>query len=178
MIGFWRETPEGDLDNVFHAPQTLDGLEILSDVVYQQGMTTPAIRAYADGQTDNLSLTLQDDPLSLTLLVDARAVVHATCGVLPVCSLEIPAAYYADALKRMGVTFRVGPLLTDSEQLHAALPKEPGYAWSWVTKPDGSTWEETTHIAEVAEQAQFFRPPVLVEGWLKLIPADTDTSSD
>jgi hypothetical protein len=84
--------------------------------------------------------------------------------------MEIPSAYYADALKHLGVTFRVSPLLTDSEQLHAALPKEAGYVWSWVSKTDGSTWEETGHIADVTEHAHFFKPPKIVEGWLKLTP--------
>jgi hypothetical protein len=72
----------------------------------------------------------------------------------------------------MGVTFRVGPLVTDSEQLHAALPKEPGYAWSWITKPNGSTWDETPKITDATEQAHFFKPPKIVEGWLKLTPSD------
>ncbi|HEY5752884.1 MAG TPA: hypothetical protein VIT21_07040, partial [Chthoniobacterales bacterium] len=120
LVGFWKETVEGELDNVFHAPQTLEDLNIVPDVTYQEGRTTPCIRAYTVGVTDNLSVTLQDDPLALTMLMDPRGIVHATSGLLPVYKLEIPAAYYADALKRMGVTFRVSPLLTDAEQLHAA----------------------------------------------------------
>jgi hypothetical protein len=106
------------------------------------------------------------------MLLDPRCVVHATCGVLPVRSLEIPSAYYAGALKRMGVTFRLSPILTDSERLHAALPKEAGYVWSWVTKPNGSTWAETTDIVDATEHALFFKPPKIVEGWLKLTPKD------
>ena len=93
-------------------------------------------------------------------------------GVLPVYKLEIPATYYADALKRMGVTFRVSPLLTDAEQLHAALPKEAGYVWSWVARANGSTWEETALIVDATEHAHFFTPPKIVEGWLKLTPQD------
>jgi hypothetical protein len=104
--------------------------------------------------------------------MDPRGEIHATYGILPVYKLEIPSTYYADALKRMGVTFRVGPLVTDSEQLHAALPKEPGYAWSWITKPNGSTWDETPKITDATEQAHFFKPPKIVEGWLKLTPSD------
>jgi hypothetical protein len=170
LIGFWKEMADGELDNVFHAPQTLDDLKIGEDVTFKQGRTTPCIQAYTAGVTDNLSLTVQDDPLALTMLMDPRGVIHATCGILPVYKLEIPSAYYADALKHMGVTFRVSPLLTDAEQLHAALPKEAGYAWSWVTKPNGSTWEETVSIADATEHAHFFKPPKIVEGWLKLTP--------
>ena len=75
-------------------------------------------------------------------------------------------------LKRLAVTFRVSPILTDSEQFHAAAPKEPGYVWSWVTKPNGSTWEETGNIVEATEHAHFFSPPKIVERWLKLTPKD------
>jgi hypothetical protein len=170
LVGFWKETAGGELDNVFHAPQTLDDLKISKDVTYTEGRITPCIRAHVGGATDNLSLTLQDDPLALTMLVDPRGVVHATCGLLPVYQLEIPSAHYADALKRMGVTFRVSPLLTDAEQLHVALPKEAGYVWSWVTRPDGSHWEETGVIVDATEHAHFFKPPKIVEGWLKLTP--------
>jgi hypothetical protein len=174
LVGFWKETADGELDNVFHAPQTLKDLKIDQAVTFREGLTTPCIRAYAEGVTDNLSVAAQDDPLALTMLMDPRGVVHATCGILPVNKLEIPSAYYADALKRMGVTFRVGPLVTDSEQLHAALPKEAGYAWSWITKPNGSTWEETTTIVDATEHTHFFKPPKIVEGWLKLTPKDED----
>jgi hypothetical protein len=173
LVGFWTESGDG-LDNVFNAPQTLDGLELNADVTWRPGMTTPAIRAYAEGQTDDLTLALQDEPVELTLLLDPRGVVHATSGVLPVRQLQIPSAYYADALRQMGVTFRVGPLLTDSERLYAAVPREPGFTWSWVTRPNGSTWLETTEMADATEHAEFFNPPLLVEGWLKLVPSDTN----
>ena len=137
LVGFWKETAEGELDDVFHAPQTLDDLRIGEDVTYQEGRATPCIRAYTSGVTDNLSVTLQDDPLVLTMLMDPRGVVHATSGVLPAYKLEIPAAYYADALKRMGVTFRVSPLLTDSEQLYAACRKRPDTCGPGSPDPTG-----------------------------------------
>lgn len=173
MVGFWKETAAGDLDNVFHAPQTLNDVEINGDVIYKPGRTTPCIRPRT-ADADDLSLTLKDDPLALTILMDPRAVIHATSGILPVYKLEIPSVYYAHALRTMGVTFRVSPILTDAEQLHAAVPKEAGYVWSWITRCDGSTWEETATITDATEHAHFFKPPKIVEGWLKLTPGDKD----
>jgi hypothetical protein len=172
LIGFWKEADDGELDNVFHSPQTTEGLNLPPDIVYQPGSTTPCIKAYSSATPDNLSLRIQGDPLNLTLLLDPRGVVHATSGVLPVQQLEIPSHYYSPALKRMGVTFRVGPILTDSERLYAALPKEPGFAWSWVTKLNGATWQETGNIVEATPRAEFFRDPSLVDGWFKLTPTD------
>lgn len=174
LVGFWKERSDDELDNVFHSPQTLKDVDISDDVLFKPGRTTTCIRPYSSSTDDNLSLTLEDDPFALTMLMDPRGVVHATTGILPVYKLEIPPAYYADALKSMGVTFRVSPLLTDAEQLHAAMPKEAGYAWSWISKRDGSTWEETATIADATEQAHFFKPPKIVEGWLKLKPDDKE----
>ncbi len=161
LVGFWKETAEGELDNVFYVPQTLDRLTMAA-----------GLQGYTSETEHNLSLTLRDEPLGLTMLMDPRGVVHATSGVLPVSKLEIPSAYYADVLKRMKVTFRVGPIITDSEQLHAAVPKEPGHEWSWVARRDGSSWDETKNkdIVDATEHAHFFSPPKIVEGWLKLTP--------
>ncbi len=170
LIGFWKETAAGELDNVFHAPQTIEGLNLPPDVVYKPGLTTPCIEVFSQDSPHNLSLRIQDDPLGMTLLMDPRGVVHATCGVLPVQQLQIPSRYYSSALKQIGVTFRVGPILTDSEQLHAALPKEPGFAWSWVTKLNGSTWQETSDIVDATPRAEFFLNPLLVDGWFRLVP--------
>jgi hypothetical protein len=170
LVGFWKETAEGELDNVFNAPQTLDSSKIEEEVTYQDGRTTPCIRALGAGAWNNLSLTLQDDPLALTILMDPRGVLHATSGLMPVYQLEIPSAYYADALSRMAVTFRISPVLTDAEQFHAALPKEAGNVWSWLTRPNGSTWDETNTIVDATEHAHFFKVPEIVEGWLKLTP--------
>ena len=174
LVGFWEETGEGELDNVFHAPQTLDDVDVSDDVLYKPNRTSPCIRPHADKQSDNLRLTLQDEPRALTILMDPRGVIHATSGILPVSQMEIPPAYYADALKSMGVTFRVSPLLTDAEELHAAVPKEPGYKWSWVTKSNADTWAEPATIADATEQAHFFKPPKIVEGWLKLTPDERE----
>ena len=171
LVGYWKETPDGDLDNVFHTPLTPDDLQILKDFDYDKPSPAhPCIRARRPGVADEFGLALADDPQTLTLLMDPRGVVHATCGVLPVSQLEIPSAYYPETLKHIGVTFRVSPWLTDSEQLHAAVPKEAGYEWSWVTKPSGSTWNETGNIVDATEHVHFFRPPQIVEGWLKLTP--------
>jgi hypothetical protein len=172
LIGFWKEADDGELDKVFHSPQTIEGLNLPADIMYQPGRTTPCIKAYSSATPDNLTLRIQDAPLELTLLLDPRGVVHATSGVLPVQQLQIPSQYYSPALKRMGVTFRVGPILTDSEQLYAALPKEPGFAWSWVTKLSGATWQESPNIVEATPRAEFFRDPTLVDGWFKLTPTD------
>ena len=114
------------------------------------------------------SLSLADEPLKLTLLVDPRGTVHARTGILPTKVLDIPSAQYADVLKSMAVTFLTSPILTERNKPHLPLPPEPGYAWSWITTTDGAHWNETSDIAATSPAAKFHPHPQLVEGWLKL----------
>jgi hypothetical protein len=64
------------------------------------------------GRSDNYIKLKFDYPsytsLNLTLLMDPRGHVHATTGLLPTATIELPAEFYAAALSRMAVTFRAG----------------------------------------------------------------------
>jgi hypothetical protein len=105
-------------------------------------------------------------PVRLTMLLDPRGSVHATTGVLPVKEISIPASIYAGALNGIGVTFLTTPLLADHEAPAPALPREPGYAWSWVAR-SGNTWQ--TCDARLPGTVPALVPPTrIVEGWLKL----------
>ena len=54
------------------------------------------------------------------------------------------------------------------------LPKEAGYAWSWLTQASGN-WSETTNIKPVQLNASFANKQTLQGGWLKLKPASEDS---
>jgi hypothetical protein len=113
----------------------------------------------------------------LTMLVDPRAAIHATTGILPTKSIEIPPDFYADALANMAVTFLTAPLLTSAHKLAIPLPKEEGFAWSWITNEEGQ-WAESDKIATVNPRAAFDYPPVVVEeGWLQLKPEQEEEDS-
>ncbi|GAB2882833.1 hypothetical protein GCM10027074_59110 [Streptomyces deserti] len=79
---------------------------------------------------------------TVTLLTDPRAAVHATTDILPVSSVHVPQQYTAQALARMAVCFRTGPLLapTTPDPRTAVMP-HPATAtgtWTW-TEPTGTT---------------------------------------
>jgi hypothetical protein len=82
---------------------------------------------------------------TLCLLVDPRGVVHATSGVSPVKTIDIPAHQYQPALRAMEVTFLTTPLLTDRGTVRVTLPDEPGLAWSWLERGPAGWDEWTTH---------------------------------
>ena len=132
LVGYWVETP-GGFDDVFNAP--------LSDPV-----DDPGIRTHAGGEISILQSP--DSPAqTLTMLVDPRGSLHATCGVLPVKTIGIPAEQYADALGRIEVTFPAGPILSSPRDVEVPLPAGREDAWSWVEAiPAGwrRTWTQPT----------------------------------
>ncbi len=114
-------------------------------------------------------------PRTLTLLLDPRGSVHASTGILPVKEISIPAHMYADAVGRLAATFLTAPLLTTSDPARRGdqagipappLPREPGYAWSWVARGrDG--WVKGNLPAQGAPAA-LTPASGIVDGWLSL----------
>jgi hypothetical protein len=119
---------------------------------------------------DPLCHALDDSPVKLTLLLDPRGVVHATSGILPAKAISIPPDQYADALKRLAVTFLTAPVLTETGKINLPLPEEPGYVWCWVDKAHG-TWEDVEDIGRPKTNATWGAAQEVVEGWLKLTPS-------
>lgn len=89
----------------------------------------------------------------VTLLLDPRAAVHATTGLIPVKEVNLPQSLVEDPLSNIEVGFRVGPLLTAVRETPAQAGQTPAYPnavsypapaeqngqWSW--------WEPTTAAA-------------------------------
>lgn len=160
LIGYWIETGNGDLGEDFHAPQ--------ADNDEPNRVTHDNIVVHQEGLPAQLTQALADSPQILTMLVDPRGSVHATTGILPTKAIHIPAYHYAAALRNLEVTFLTAPVLTDRGQIDLPLPGEPGYAWSWLEREDG-TWA-TSPIGAVSDQATFASRE-LREGWIRLTPA-------
>jgi hypothetical protein len=104
----------------------------------------------------NLHLSLDMEPQVVTMLVDPRARVHATSGILPTKSINIPPDQYAPALQAIEVSFLSAPILTPRQTdpkhlvIDLPLPQEAGYDWTWVEKegsfsyPKGDTAPENS----------------------------------
>lgn len=76
-----------------------------------QGYVHPIGAPGADGP-NYLALRPDAAPAPITMLVDPRAGVHATTGVVPVVRADLPGPFVARALRRLEVTFRLEPALT------------------------------------------------------------------
>jgi hypothetical protein len=132
----------------------------------------PALQPIGSGR-GVIGLTLDGSTEAyVSMLVDPWAAVHATSAILPVVSVAVPPALVADALGRMDLSFRAGPLLTTQRATDAgtalAVPAPAGRgSWTW-TDPSGAS------IPLVAPDtlARFDgAPPVLRWGRLDLAAA-------
>lgn len=108
------------------------------------------------------------------MLVDPRAQIHATTGILPTKAIDIPSDQYAAVLETLEMTFLMTPILEGASRLTMPLPKEAGYTWSWikeVTQEAQTSWEVDPVIAPTTGQAVAgYTPQTIQEGWLRLNP--------
>ncbi len=118
---------------------------------------------------DDLQQSIDAAPTTLTMLVDPRGPVHATCGILPSKSIRIPDQLFAPALRSLAATFLTAPLLGPEDAIHIPLPTDADGEWSFVAKV-GEEWLETAReaIHELPADARFEHPNVLREGWLRV----------
>ncbi len=127
-----------------HLPQLNDGLAGFWDA-----------EASDSGQWVNssstISLSLAGESKKITMLVDPHGVVHATSGVLPVKTINIPAEYYTQALKKISVTFQVSSVLTPKDYLQMSLPTEEGYQWSFIENEGANGWKNIPDMITVCE---------------------------
>lgn len=109
--------------------------------------------AYLKAIGTGFTLTTGGTPQYLTLLADPRALVHAISDILPVSVFTVPVEFVTAALSRMEVSFRLGPVLTDLQDVTGADGQAvPGWSlprpsarhgvWSWVEPTDTGDWQD------------------------------------
>ncbi len=108
----------------------------------------------------------------LLMLLDPRAGVHVTTGILPTQFVQIPAEQYADTLRGLEVAFLTTPVLKPLSGLALPLAAESGYTWSWVEEAQAagtSQWVVTPDVDAPAAGAVWqYTPQTATEGWLRL----------
>jgi hypothetical protein len=125
-----------------------------------------------DKKCDFLYQSIDDPPLTVSMLIDPRGVVHAATGILPIKAIRIPPHQYASALKEFQMTFLTAPVLAGrvggTGETTVGLPviDPPGYEWSWLEQR-GDDW-----ISPAIQARDLFTPfagPTEIrEGWLTL----------
>jgi len=115
-----------------------------------------------------VELTLNGPALTFTAIVDPRAPVHVTTGVLPTVTMQIPPDQYLRAMQQLAVTFTARPLLAGQLGLSIPLPAEAGFSWAWVAAGTAPAPLAPPTAADVPSYG--YSPQQLLEGWLDLIP--------
>ncbi|KUZ80128.1 hypothetical protein [Burkholderia ubonensis] len=130
---------------------------------------------------------LAQQSLPLLMLIDPRAPVHATTGILPTQSLLIPPDLAAAAVSRLEMSFPVAPILRPASlrmpstptaepvgRLVLPIPSESGYAVSFLEQDQGDGrphWITVSDIGRPPGGAVWnYTPQTLTEGWLRLNP--------
>lgn len=119
-----------------------------------------------DAQT--LEVMLNATPVAITFLMDPRAAVHATTGLLPVESIAVPPDQYGAATERLQISFDTHPVLAGAGGLVLPLPQEQGYAWGWVPPGPGQGVQPLAANAGTEVPTFGFSPQTLLEGWTVL----------
>jgi len=168
--------PQGAKPDTFFAPQSFD---------VKKGKSSGNIMTHDEnGGVFLFNLTLgQPQPLEVSMLLDPKGSVHATCGMLPVKDINIPPDQYQQALSKIEIVFLTTPILSLPGRMHVSVPNEPGYGWSWVEK-DGKSWETigTVGILRKSDVKNRFDQELDVDqlwkelidsGWIKSLGTDT-----
>ncbi len=140
LCGYWIEDGAGFRDETFYTPHGMD-----TDASHER-MKIPGDQPLAFP----IRLTPDGPAQTVTMLIDPRGVVHATCGVLPTKSIAVPPDHYARQAAELRTTFQISPILTPPDDVALPLPSEPGYSWSWIER-SGGAWQETPHHPTVRQ---------------------------
>lgn len=145
----WIESDEAYRYNRFFAPQVggnVEGTRINDDHILTHELNEKDAR-----RGFNLELTLEDAPLTLSLLLDPRGSLHATSGMLPTKVIHLPPDQFSEALQNLEISFLTAPILSDREQVNISLPEEPGYVWSWL-EWDDKGWREVSTAGRISRR--------------------------
>jgi hypothetical protein len=137
-------------------------------VVYSAAATPGGTHGVVQPGPDTVELTLNGPPLTFTTIVDPRAPVHVTTGVLPTVTMQIPPDQYLRAMRQLAVTFTTRPVLGGQLGPRIPLPTEAGFTWSWVAA--GAAPAPLAPPPSPDVPAYGYSPQRLLEGWLDLIP--------
>lgn len=136
---------------------------------------SPAVTEDGDGIVNSDRTTLFVTPggpaLTIAMLHDPRAQVHATSAILPVNAIALPSEQYAAALDSLAVYFYAGPLLMSASGAPLQLPKLNSFAWAWRQAIDGR-WQQRLWTGVCDDRMANGDDPLhLAEGWVAMVPA-------
>jgi hypothetical protein len=172
LIGYYKQNQSGtDYDlSTFYT----EGASKTS----QSGVVQPAPTNLLLTPTPKVGITeppvMSQFTQKVLMLIDPRASVHATTGILPVKAITIPSDQCDDVLSTLEMSFLITPVLCGSGGLALPIPSENGYQFSWVEEEKdnaGTVWSVTPEILSSSGKAIWsYTPQTITEGWLRMNP--------
>ena len=126
-----------------------------------------------------IDLSFDDiSPTFVSYLIDPRAGINASTGILPTEYIELPSNLIQNALDAMEMNFLVAPFLGDLDNLTIPLANVPNKEWSWINKDESGSWRDPeTAVANSSSSAKNnFLPQRIFEGYLRLKNKDKQES--
>ena len=161
LVGFFLHDSKGEVVKPFYAAagaEELPGLPVANLIEYKHSH-------------DILDCAT---PVALTLLMDPRAKVHLTTGILPKRSVELPSRVSSAAQSAKEAFFQVAPLISPGNvgsggDVSMPKPSDDFGKWSWAYRPQVTMWQEAKEIIASSDRGSFHpRQQEISEGWLKL----------
>lgn len=132
------------------------------DTANENGIVSTAYPA-----SSPVNLTPNGESVTLTMIMDPRAAVHATTGILPVGAISIPGDQFAQTSSQLQISFLATPVLAASNPPLIPLPSETGFQWFW--QQIGKDDQGPLKTDQQSSSAVFPNTPQqLIDGWLKL----------
>jgi hypothetical protein len=136
------------------------------------GMPKPASE-YFTSDDIRLSFDASAEEDGITLLVDPRGGVQADAGILPVKFIDLPAAY-TEGLKHMELDMLIAPFLGAATTPFVPLGAEPERQWLLKQQTTAGSWQQTNIDNQTPLQTGSLNRQVIQEGYLSLLPAQTN----
>jgi hypothetical protein len=137
-------------------------------VVYSAAAPENGTNGVVQPLPDTVELTLNGPPQTFMAIVDPRAPVHVTTGVLPTAAMQIPPDQYLRATQQLAVTFTTRPVLGSPLGPRIPLPAIAGFGWSWVAPGQAPAQLAPPPSPDIPIYG--YSPQRVLEGWLDLIP--------
>ena len=120
---------------------------------------------YLSNKSD-LTVELDGDPVSLTLLLDPMGEAYLRCGILPSKKIRLSPSYFEPILRNIKHYIYAGPSLQKPDKIRLPFPLIDGKSWEWVGHvPENQDCE----IVPADFKAWFSGDAIYaLEGWLAL----------
>ena len=124
-----------------------------------------------------ITLNLNQEAVTLSMLVQPNNPVHVNSGILPEKFVQLPLEYCVDAINKITVTFLASPIVIHNDDLRIPLSKQKGWEWSFISKKS-KTWQNTNDILDESNNATYSTSKrSLLEGWIQLSKESKKTLS-